>query len=274
MKLGGVAVDYLLDFYGEMDDGLNVGDQSDRFILHWDVASQRVADALSGAIRRRRATSSLALGAEEALHVNPDGEPLVLPSASPVRIVAVPEDIVAIRRSDPGLASRWRLALREAVEPVVSKGGRVVALTTEGDYVMEVCVVRIESVVAHEVAMPLVRPFRTSFGVEYDAARAPARGDDRRRVSAGASACRRTNPLYSHEFNDAALLVLRDHLVPRVMGRDLDARGRARPDRPGARAPDGPRGARDGDPRRAAAPRGAVVRVVLRLDPRRSSTAG
>jgi predicted GNAT superfamily acetyltransferase len=55
-----------------------------------------------------------------------------------VRIVAVPEDIIAIRRSDPGLASRWRLALREAVEPVVSKGGRVIAQTVEGDYVMEV----------------------------------------------------------------------------------------------------------------------------------------
>ena len=30
-------------------------------------------------------------------------------------------------------------------------------------------------------------------------------------------------PLYSHEFNDAALLVLRDHLVPRLTGRELSA---------------------------------------------------
>jgi len=137
-KLGGVAVDYVPDFYGEMTDGLNVGDPSDRFILRWDIASQRVADALSGAVAAPTRDELVALGAEEALHVNPDGEPLVLPSASPVRIVAVPEDIIAIRRSDPGLASRWRLALREAVEPVVSKGGRVIAQTVEGDYVMEV----------------------------------------------------------------------------------------------------------------------------------------
>ena len=31
------------------------------------------------------------------------------------------------------------------------------------------------------------------------------------------------DPLYSHEFNDAALLVWRDFLVPRVLGRDLTA---------------------------------------------------
>jgi O-succinylbenzoate synthase len=32
-----------------------------------------------------------------------------------------------------------------------------------------------------------------------------------------------SDPLYSHEFNAAALLVLRDHIVPRVLGRDLTA---------------------------------------------------
>jgi predicted GNAT superfamily acetyltransferase len=121
-----------------MTDGLNVGDPSDRFILRWDIASQRVADALSGAVTAPTRDELVALGAEESLHVNPDGEPLVLPATSPVRLVAVPEDIIAIRRADPGLASRWRLALREVVEPVVSKGGRVIAQTVEGDYVLEV----------------------------------------------------------------------------------------------------------------------------------------
>ena len=138
MKLGGVAVDYVADFYGEMTDGLNVGDPSDRFILRWDIASERVADALSGAVTAPTRDELVALGAEETLHVNPDGELLVLPATSPVRLVAVPEDIIAIRKADPGLASRWRLALRAAVEPVVGKGGRVIAQTVEGDYVMEV----------------------------------------------------------------------------------------------------------------------------------------
>ena len=138
MKLGGVAVDYLVDFYGEMADDVNAGDPSDRFILRWDIASDRVASALSGGVAADSRDELVALGAEVVLHANPDGEPLVLPSSAPVRLVAVPADVVAIRRSDPLLASRWRLALREALEPVVSRGGRVVAQTVEGDYVVEV----------------------------------------------------------------------------------------------------------------------------------------
>ena len=137
-KLGGVAVDYVADFYGEMADGINSGDPSDRFILRWDIGSERVADALAGDTVTATRDELVALGAQEALHVNPDGEPLVLPATSPVRLVAVPEDIVAIRAADPALALRWRLALREAVEPVVGDGGRVVSQTVEGDYVMEV----------------------------------------------------------------------------------------------------------------------------------------
>ena len=81
---------------------------------------------------------------------------------------------------------------------------------------------RIESVVAHEVAMPLVRPFRTSFGVERE--RHVLLLEVTTDLGVGWGECVASeNPLYSHEFNEAALLVLRDHLVPRVLGRDLTA---------------------------------------------------
>ncbi len=79
---------------------------------------------------------------------------------------------------------------------------------------------RVQSVVAHEVAMPLVRPFRTSFGVETT--RHVMLLEVTTDEGVGWGECVSSeNPLYSHEFNAAALLVLRDHLVPRVMGRDL-----------------------------------------------------
>ncbi|MGA1147240.1 MAG: o-succinylbenzoate synthase [Candidatus Nanopelagicales bacterium] len=81
---------------------------------------------------------------------------------------------------------------------------------------------RIESVTIHRVALPLVRPFRTSFGIEYDkdVLLLEVTSD----VGVGWGECvAAPDPLYSHEFNDAALLVLRDHLVPRVMGRDITA---------------------------------------------------
>ena len=84
---------------------------------------------------------------------------------------------------------------------------------------------RIESVVAHEVAMPLVRPFRTSFGVETT--RHVILLEVTTDEGVGWGECVSSeNPLYSHEFNAAALLVLRDHIIPRVLGRDLEQRHR------------------------------------------------
>ncbi|WP_151082815.1 o-succinylbenzoate synthase [Nocardioides cynanchi] len=81
---------------------------------------------------------------------------------------------------------------------------------------------RIERVVAHRCALPLVRPFRTSFGTEYtkDVLLLEVTTD----LGVGWGECvAAPDPLYSHEFNEAVLLVWRDHLVPRLMGRDLGA---------------------------------------------------
>ena len=81
---------------------------------------------------------------------------------------------------------------------------------------------RIERVTVHRVAMPLVRPFRTSFGIEHD--KEVLLLEVLTDVGVGWGECvAAPDPLYSHEFNDAALLVLRDHLMPRVIGPDLVA---------------------------------------------------
>jgi O-succinylbenzoate synthase len=83
-------------------------------------------------------------------------------------------------------------------------------------------VVRIERIVVHRCALPLVRPFRTSFSTEYtkEVLLLEVITD----VGVGWGECVASpDPLYSHEFNQAVLLVWRDHLVPRVMGRDLEA---------------------------------------------------
>ena len=82
---------------------------------------------------------------------------------------------------------------------------------------------RIESVTAHRLSLPLVRPFRTSFGKEYakDVILIEVTTDSG--VTGWGECVSAPDPSYSHEFNDAALLVLRDHLVPRVLDRDLTA---------------------------------------------------
>ncbi len=137
VKLGGVGVEYLVNFYGEMDDALNVGDESDRILLQWDLASDRVADALSRTTPMRSRDEWLALGATDALVETEDG-PRRRDASSPVLLVALPDDIVDIRRVDLSLAKVWRRQVRAVLEPVVGSGGRVVGLSTEGHYVVEV----------------------------------------------------------------------------------------------------------------------------------------
>jgi O-succinylbenzoate synthase len=83
--------------------------------------------------------------------------------------------------------------------------------------------VRIAHVEVHRCALPLVRPFRTSFGTEYtkDVLILEVTTDDG--VTGWGECVASPGPFYSHEFNDAALMVWRDFLVPRVLGRDLTA---------------------------------------------------
>ena len=137
VKLGGVGVEYLVDFYGEMDDALNSGDESDRILLQWDLGDARVIDALSTGAQTMSRAEWLAVGATDTL-VDTDEGPRFLGVNSPVVLVALPGDIVDIRRVDLALAKVWRRQLRASLEPIVSAGGRVISLTSDGHYVVEV----------------------------------------------------------------------------------------------------------------------------------------
>ena len=81
---------------------------------------------------------------------------------------------------------------------------------------------RIEQVTVHHCALPLVRPFRTSFFTEYvkEVLLLEVETD----LGVGWGECvAAPDPLYSHEFNDAVMLVWREHLIPRLIDRDLTA---------------------------------------------------
>ena len=51
-------------------------------------------------------------------------------------LVAVPHDIEALRASDPALAQRWRVAVREALAALVADGGRIDGFDRAGWYVV------------------------------------------------------------------------------------------------------------------------------------------
>ncbi len=67
------------------------------------------------------------------------------------------------------------------------------------------------------VALPLLRPFRTSFGEEREKEAVLVRLEARDGAVGWGECVASPSPRYSEEFNDAAWIVLRDHLGPSVL---------------------------------------------------------
>lgn len=103
--IGGHVTEYIVNFYGPMSDSINAHDESDRLVVAWPTS--------------------------------PDVE---RPTASGVTItthVPTPEDIVVLRRTDPGAAADWRLRVRGELMPLLEAGGVVTGFTRTGEYVVE-----------------------------------------------------------------------------------------------------------------------------------------
>lgn len=137
-KLGAQAREYLVNFYGEMTDGINAGEESDRLLITWrlDAPSAEAAAAGRGP-GPPNLDELLSAGAAAALSVGDAGEPVETESSTRVLLCQVPEDIVALRRSDPVLARSWRMALRRKLTEAIAAGYEVTGATRSGWYVLE-----------------------------------------------------------------------------------------------------------------------------------------
>lgn len=120
-KLGAFAAEYHEDFYGEMPDRLNAGLASDRFVMEWPIATERVARRL----RDEDDIPTLARAEGEVPWLlRADGE-------RPGRegelgtshlLVAAPWDFQAIKSRDAGLARGWREAHRRTLGAALRSG--------------------------------------------------------------------------------------------------------------------------------------------------------
>lgn len=117
LKLGVQVRGYERNFYGRMDDDYDFIDESDRVFAWWVVDSERADAAALGQLR--------AVPAREVA------------GRSDVRIVEIPDDIVALRRVDIAESRRWRETVREQMEAGLADGYTVTTLTEEGNYVMQ-----------------------------------------------------------------------------------------------------------------------------------------
>ncbi len=138
VKLGARPVEYLRDFYGDMTDLINAGDRSDRLLVHWELLDADVAAAARGTYRTASAEAERHAGATVALDIGESGEPVPRDQGTVGRVlVAVPPDVEGLRRSDPGLAGAWRLALRDVLSASLAAGGRVTGFDPAGWYVLD-----------------------------------------------------------------------------------------------------------------------------------------
>jgi len=131
-KLGAEATTYLVDFYGTMNDGINAGDESDRILIRWELASEKAAQAAKGTppepVVGEGAARILVVGANEApVAQDLEGNPALM---------QVPDDIVALRRRAPELARAWRQAVRAVLGDAMSAGYRITSVTRDGWYVL------------------------------------------------------------------------------------------------------------------------------------------
>ena len=109
LKLGVDISAYYPNFYGDMPDELNAGDESDRVMASLKV----VGDA---------PTPKTAIST---------------PDKSAV-LIAIPDDIVAIRGKDLAENLRWRRSVRDEFVNALARGGKVIGFSANNEYVVQI----------------------------------------------------------------------------------------------------------------------------------------
>jgi predicted GNAT superfamily acetyltransferase len=108
LKLGADLISYEPNFYGEMADELNSGDESDRLIVRWDTSGSA-----------------------------PEPRPEIEEPPYDAELIPLPLDIVELRRTDPELAKSYRIEVREAFLGAFASGKKVIGFSAHNEYVLE-----------------------------------------------------------------------------------------------------------------------------------------
>jgi predicted GNAT superfamily acetyltransferase len=140
-KLGARVDAYRPNFYGQMNDGLNAGGDTDRLLVNWHLDTPAVAEAAAGKPIILDAEKERANGAAVALGRSDNGRPeagarQARPADAGTVLVAVPPDMDWLRANDPDGVQEWRVALRETLAPLLAGGATVAGFDRAGWYVL------------------------------------------------------------------------------------------------------------------------------------------
>lgn len=136
-RLGAVGTEYLVDFYGEITDGVN-DPETDRLAVTWHLLAPLPASTARSGVPGSPGSAGEG-GPPAILASGPGGEPVsgTVPGTSTRLRCWIPADIFTTRRTDPGLARRWRVAVRTALGGAVAGGYQVTGVSDPGWYVLE-----------------------------------------------------------------------------------------------------------------------------------------
>lgn len=132
-KLGVVARNYLPDYYGPMDDSINFGWDTDRFLCEWQIAPKRLERVRSLArVDTNRAYSAIKKQGKEPYPTCSDWR---VDLSAPLVLVDIPSDVVRLKTKDIEEGRRWRVGTREVFQGYFGAGYTAVALLEErGEY--------------------------------------------------------------------------------------------------------------------------------------------
>jgi len=109
LKLGVDISAYYPNFYGDMPDELNAGDESDRVMASLKVVGD-----------------------------TPTSRSVISTPDKSAVLIAIPDDIVAIRGKDLTENLRWRRSVRDEFVGVLARGGKVIGFSANNEYVVQI----------------------------------------------------------------------------------------------------------------------------------------
>ena len=109
VKLGVDISAYYPNFYSDMPDTLNAGDESDRLIVSWSVIGE-----------------------------NPVPRDLITAPQERDLLIQIPKDIVEIRAVDKAENLKWRRGVREQFLKAFERGGKVIGFSNNNEYVVRI----------------------------------------------------------------------------------------------------------------------------------------
>lgn len=109
IKLGVDIIGYYPNFYGDMYDALNIGDETDRLMARWKVKGDQ-----------------------------PKTKSVILNAKPSDILIKIPENIVAIRETSISENLKWRYIVREQFLNAFNKDRIVVGFSANNEYVIKI----------------------------------------------------------------------------------------------------------------------------------------